>query len=178
MNYEPILMLAVGLALCFFGYRIKKIAFFLIWFILGYTLVVYLIPTIIIYSPEIATTKLYQTLLPIAGGLLLSLLGFSIEKLCVSSITFLLTFLITIHNFGTTPLVLAIGAIIGVFLGALAVRLMRPATILATAGAGAYATALATFALFPELDKTLLFLPLFIIATLIGTIVQFTTTKR
>lgn len=35
---EMLIMAAVGLALMFFGYRIKKIAFFLIWFILGYNL--------------------------------------------------------------------------------------------------------------------------------------------
>ena len=75
-------MTAAGLALMFFGYRIKKVAFFIIWFILEYNLMVFLMPTLNNMVPDMATNNLYQILLPIAGGLLLALLGFSIEKLC------------------------------------------------------------------------------------------------
>lgn len=178
MNYEPILMLAIGLAVCFFGYRIKKIAFFLIWFILGYILMTKLMPFINTQVPPIAASRLYQILLPIAGGLLLSLLGFSIEKLCVSGIVFLLTILITLHYFGSAPLTLAIGGVVGVLLGALAIRLMKPAIILATAGAGAYAITLSVFSLFPELNQALFFLPLIVALAAVGAIIQFVTTKR
>ena len=44
---ELVIMAGLGLAVLLFGYRIKKIAFFIIWFILGYNLMAFLMPNII-----------------------------------------------------------------------------------------------------------------------------------
>ena len=175
---EMIIMGAVGLALMFFGYRIKKIAFFLIWFILGYNLMTFLMPTVNNLAPNIAENDLYQTLLPIAGGLLLALMGFSIEKLCVGGICFALVMVITVRYFGTEMQALAIGGIVGVIVAGAAVTLMKPATIIATAVAGAYAITLATLALFPDINKELFYFPMLGILTLLGSVAQFATTKR
>ena len=71
---EIILMLVAGLLLSFAGYRVKKIGFFAVWFILGVTLMNYFMPIINSAVPQIAENGLWQTLLPIAGGLLLGLL--------------------------------------------------------------------------------------------------------
>ena len=60
-------MIAVGLALLFFGYRVKKVAFFLIWFILGFNLTTFLMPTINNMVPQIAGQPLWQNLIPITG---------------------------------------------------------------------------------------------------------------
>ena len=175
---EMIIMAAVGLALIFFGYRIKKIAFFLIWFILGYNLVGFLMPTINQIAPEVVKTELYQTLLPIAGGLLLALLGFSIEKLCVGGICFALVMVITVRYFGAEMQTLAIGGIVGVVAAGAAVMMMKPATIIATAVAGAYALTLSILVLFPDVNKEIYYFPILGGLSLIGSIFQFVTTKR
>ena len=175
---EMIIMAAVGLALMFFGYRIKKIAFFIIWFILGYNLMTFLMPTINNLAPEIAGNNLYQILLPIAGGLLLALLGFSIEKLCVGGICFALIMVITVQYFGVEMQTLAIGGVVGVIAAGAAVMLMKPATIVATAAAGAYALTVAILALFPDINKETYYFIILGGLTLLGSVVQFLTTKR
>lgn len=177
-NYELIFTLAAGLALCLFGYRIKKIAFFIIWFLLGYALMGLVLPTINQWTPVIQDNSIYQTLLPIGGGVILSLIGFTIEKFCVAGISFTLVMIITAKQFGTTPEVLAIGALIGVILGALAIRLMKPATIIATAIAGAYAIADAGLNLLPNFSRSTFFLPALAIIALLAALFQFSTTKK
>ncbi len=175
---EMIIMAAIGLALVFFGYRIKKIAFFLVWFILGYNLMGFLMPTVNQIAPEVVTTELYQTLLPIAGGLLLALLGFSIEKLCVGGICFALVMVITVRYFGAEMQTLAIGGIVGIVAAGAAVMMMKPATIIATAVAGAYALTLAILVIFPDISKEIYYFPILGGLALIGSVFQFLTTKR
>ena len=53
-TYQLILFIALGLAVLFFGYRIKKVAFFIIWFLLGFNLTVWLMPTLNQMVPQIA----------------------------------------------------------------------------------------------------------------------------
>ena len=177
--YEVILFIALGLAVLLFGYRIKKVAFFIIWFLLGFNLMMILMPSLNNMVPEIASNELWQNLLPIAGGLLLALLGFSIEKLCVAGICFFLVMLITVNYFGTEIVTLAVGAIIGVFVAAAAVNLMKPAIIIATALAGGYALTLAALALLPDiLNYDIFYFPLLVGITVLGSLFQFTTTRH
>ena len=147
-TYELIIMVAIGLALLLFGYRIKKIAFFIVWFLLGYSLVSQFMPSINGMVPEIEHNAIYQTLLPIAGGVILATLGFSIEKLCVGGICFVLVMLIAIKYFGTDMTTLVIAAIVAVFAAGAAVTLMKPATIVATSAAGAYALTIVLLQIF------------------------------
>lgn len=175
---EYVIMLGVGLAVLLFGYRIKKIAFFVIWFLLGFIGVNYLMPTIEQVWPEISNAELWRTLLPIGGGLLLALLGFSIEKLCVGGICFALIVLIAIQYFGTDMQTLAIAAVVGILAAGAAVMLMKPATIIATSGAGAYAITLAILALVPTINQEIYYWPMIIGMTAIGSIFQFLTTKH
>ena len=121
---ELLIMAGLGLAVMLFGYRVKKVAFFIIWFLIGYNLMLFLMPLINNVLPVIAESQLYQILLPIAGGLLLALLGFSIEKVCVAGICFFLVMMITVQYFGTDIPTLAVGAIIGVVAGAAATAMM------------------------------------------------------
>ena len=171
-------MLGAGLAVVLFGYRIKKVAFFIIWFLLGYIGITYLMPEITKLAPEVGNNDLWRNLIPIGAGLLLALLGFSIEKLCLGGICFVLTMLISVQYFGTEMQTLAISAVVGIVLAGAAVMLMKPATIVATSGAGAYAITLALLALMPHFDQAAYYWPLIIGITVIGSVFQFFTTKR
>lgn len=175
---ESVIMIGLGLAVLCFGYRIKKVAFFIIWFLLGFNLVLWLMPTINSVLPAVAESDLYQSLLPIGGGILLALMGFSIEKLCVGGICFVLTMLIVAQYFGTDMQTLLVGGIIGVFVAGFAVMVMKPATIIATAVAGAYALTLAIMNLNPEIDFETFYWPMLGGIATAGAIFQFLTTKR
>ena len=175
---ELIIMLGVGLAVVLFGYRIKKVAFFIIWFLLGYIGATYLMPEIVKLAPEVGNNDLWRNLIPIGAGLLLALLGFSIEKLCVGGICFVLTMLISAQYFGTEMQTLAISAVVGIIIAGAAVMLMKPATIIATSAAGAYAITLALISLIPNISFGTYYWPLIIGIAAIGSVFQFLTTKR
>jgi len=175
-HYEQWQMWVVGgagLALMLVGYKIKRVAFFIIWFLLGYIATGYLMPIINGAVAEIANNPLWQSLLPIAGGLLLALMGFMIEKICLGGICFGLVVMMTAQYFGTEIQTMAIGAIIGVVAGGVATMMMKPATIIATSVAGGYALTLAILALAPDLDKLTLFWPMIFGFSILGSIVQF-----
>ena len=176
---ELLIMLGLGLAVMLFGYRIKKVAFFIAWFLLGYigTTNLLQIPEVRQMLPEVLMTELYQILLPIGGGLLLALLGFSIEKLCVGGICFVLVLLTGIQYFGNDMQTIAISAVIGVIVAGAAVMLMKPATIIATSGVGAYATTLALLML-THIDQGTYYWPMLIGFTAVGAIFQFISTKH
>ena len=175
---EAVVMLGLGVAVLLFGYRIKKIAFFIAWFLLGFSLMQLLMPTINIYFPMVAASELYQILLPIAGGLLLALLGFSIEKFCISALSFVLVMIVTIQYFGTDWVTLAIGGVIGVIAAVAAVRLMKPAVIIATSIIGAYAITMSLAYIIPDIDFSVYYWLMMIVVSTIGAIFQFATTKH
>lgn len=173
---ELIIMMAAGIAVLLFGYKIKKAAFFIIWFIIGLNLTVYLTPWLEHTAPEVMQNELWRNLLPIAGGLLVALLGFSIEKICLGGIVFALTMMITTQNFGTEINTLVIGAVIGVILAGISVMLMKPAIIVATAIAGAYVITLGIL-YWTELPETMYF-PVLAGTAAVGSLFQVLTTKR
>lgn len=175
---ELIVMVIVGVLLLFMGYRIKKVAFFIIWFVVGYNLVSLFMPNLRELVPAINESDLWSILLPVAGGLLLALLGFSIEKLCVGLMVFGLTMMVTIQYFGTDWQTLAIGAVVGLILGGLAVTLMKPAVIIASSLAGAYALTMAILTWASGLDAGALYFPMLIGFTAVGSVAQFMTTKH
>lgn len=175
---ESIIMIGLGLAVLLFGYRIKKVAFFIIWFLLGFSLTNFLLPTINNMVPQIAESSLYQTLLPIAGGILLAMMGFSVEKLCVGGICFALVMVITVRYFGTDMTSLAIGGVIGILTAGMAVMLMKPAVIVATSAAGAYALTVSILTLAANLSFESYYWPMILGITALGAVFQFSTTKR
>lgn len=177
-NYELIIMAVAGLLVMFAGYRIKKIAFFIVWFLLGMSITSNLMPSLTGLVPEIAENPLWQNLLPLAGGLLLALLGFTIEKLCVGGICFVLVMAITVQYFGTEVPTLLIGAVVGVIAAALAVRLMKPAIIIATALAGAYVLTIGILTWIPGISREIFYFPLLVGLAAIGAVAQFATTKH
>ena len=176
--YELVIFIALGLAVLLFGYRIKKVAFFIVWFLIGFNLMRMFMPTLNQWVPQIAGNEFWQNLMPIAVGLLLALLGFSIEKLCVAGICFALVMIIVSRYFGTEIQVLAVGAIIGVVAAGFAVTLMKPTIIIATSLVGGYVLTLVIFSIFSQMDFTTLYWPILIGTTAIGAIFQFATTTR
>ena len=176
--YEVLIFAALSLAVLFFGYRIKKIAFFIIWFLIGINGMHYLMPIISENVSVVAESELYQALLPIAGGLLLGLLGFSIEKVCVSLSAFALVMLITVQYFGTEVPTLIIGGVIGVAAGSLAAILIKPAIIVASSLAGGYGLTLVIFSFFPQIDFDVFYWPVLAGISAIGALFQFSSTKK
>ena len=90
----------------------------------------------------------------------------------------MLVMIITVNYFGTDLATLAIGAVIGVVAAAAAVMLIKPAIIVATAIAGAYALTLSLFRLIPDMPFDVLYFPILIGIAGIGTIFQIVTTKN
>lgn len=171
-----IISILIGLALCFCGFKIKKIGFFIVWFVIGYNLISQFMPDINTWIPQIADSELFQNLLPIAGGLLLGLLGFTIEKLCVAGMVLFLAISIGMKYFGTDIQTIAISAIIGAILAACSTAIIKPAIIVATAIAGSYTLTTALISLL-TLDQATWFFPILIIIAAIGALVQFSSTK-
>ena len=78
-GYEAIIAIALGVFLALYGYKLKKVAFVLIWFVIGFYLMT-------LAAPHITSDPTLQELLPIGAGVLLSVLGFSIERLCIFAV--------------------------------------------------------------------------------------------
>lgn len=176
--YELMIMAGLGLLVLLFGLRIKKIAFFIVWFLLGFTLMNYLMPALINPAvPEIANSSLWQTLLPIGGGVIVGLLGFTVEKICVGGIAFLLVILLAMQYFGTDLQTMAIAGIIGIVASGVAVHMINPATIVATSLAGSYVITMSILTWFPDISYEIYYFPMLIGIAVVGTIFQFYTTK-
>ena len=176
-TYEVVLALILGIFVCLFGYRLKKLVVFLAFFLIGYSIMTRLMPILNQNLPAIAESSFWQMLLPVCGGLLLSLLGFTIEKLCVGLLVCFATIALGVNQFGMTWEVVTIAAIIGVILGAIAVNMIKPATIIVTAITGALVVADAIFALNASISHDYYTLILVGIAA-VGAIFQFTNTKH
>jgi len=130
-GYETLIAIAIGVFLCLFGYKLKRVAFVIIWFAIGYYLMSLL-------APKLTNDPTWLQLLPIAAGVVLGVFGFSLEKLCIFAVaayavstTLIDTFLL----YEPLHIALAIGA--GVVVGLLAVRLIKPFGIVTTAFSGA-----------------------------------------
>ena len=174
---ELIAMIIAGAVILLLGYRIKKVAFFIIWFLIGFNLMGILMPGLNELVPAIKGNELWQNLLPIAGGLLLAMLGFTIEKICVGGIVFGTTLMITAQYFGTEIQVLVIGAVIGIILAGLAVMLMKPAIIIISALMGSYVITISVL-FWTGIDPGAYYFPLLLGIATIGAVAQFITTQH
>ena len=122
----------IGIFLLFFGYRLKKIAITIIWFIVGFWLVS-------LFIDKVTPDPTWQLILCGVGGLVLGMFGMTIERFAIF-VTVGVTFAMSvIQNFGpvvdwTLP---AIAVAVGVVTGALGVWLVKPMIIVATAIEGA-----------------------------------------
>ena len=170
-GYEALIAIALGVFLCLFGYKLKRVAFVIIWFAIGYYLMA-------LVAPKMTSDPTWQQILPIAAGVVLGVLGFSLEKLCIFAVatyavstTLIDTFLIT------DPLYIALAIAAGVIVGVIAVKLIKPVGIITTAFSGAkliakYSIAELAIAHYPNF-------PVILLATaIIGIFFQFKSCKH
>lgn len=171
---ELIVSLIVGVVLCFGGYRLKRIAFAIIWFILGYTFTKGI-------APNLVQDPFWVGILPLLAGIVLAVFGLSIEKLAVSVAAFAVVSMFIMQHFGpATDWVLpAVAIAIGVIAAGIAVALMKPAVIVFTAIEGAELLATNIITLLPaSIVFPQLFFILFIILAVVGGSFQFNNTKN
>lgn len=129
-----IISIILGLLVCFFGYKIKKLAFFIIGFIIGYNLGLKIPPEWYVGN------DLITMILPFLIGLLLSLVALTAEKICISLIVGVFVFFAAINFQGGvfTAQSIIIAAIAAAIAGCIAGFIVKPASIIATAVIGAY----------------------------------------
>ena len=130
MQYEALIAIALGIFLCLFGYRIKKVAFTVIWFIIGYYLAS-------LAMPYITDDQTWQLLAPIGVGIITGMLGFRIEKFCIFAVA---TFTVTTTIIETFQLqdiwAIALAIAAGIVVGCIATALIKPVGIITTALSG------------------------------------------
>ena len=172
----PIIAIIIGLILAFAGYRIKRIAMAIIWFIIGYSLVK-------MFLPNLVEDPFWQTILQIAAGALLSMVGLSIEKLAVSLTAGAVVTMLVIQHFGpiTNWTLVAIAIACGTIAGVIAVWIMKPAVILFKAIEGASLISLNLMTFIPaDVITNIPYLHIIILTILAtaGTIFQWNNTKN
>lgn len=173
---EIVIMIVLSLIVCFFGYKLKKIALFIIWFIIGYQL------GKMIPASAVNNDQLWMTVLPLATGLLASMLSLSIERLCVSLLAGAVGFFATINlGFGgvyTFMPNVVVAIAVAVVLGCIAVAAIKPMSILVTAISGGYyaATWIAQLSFVSSLNLPMALILTCVLATL-GAVFQFSSNK-
>ena len=146
---ELIISILIGLLLCFAGYRIKRIAFAIICFVLGY----WAVKT---YLPNLVGDPFWQWILQVAAGAICAFISASAEKLAVGITCAISAFQIVMQQFGPADnwTLFAIAVAIAVVAGCVAVALMKPAVIVFTAIYGANLLSIAIIGLLPADVKT------------------------
>ncbi len=125
----------LGILIGFFGYRVKKIAFTIIWFIFGFTLTAKAIDWFGVNAGNTFTTFI----LPAIGGIFFALIGFRIENLVIALTVALAVFTMLSQIIGlSNPLSWIICIIVAVIAACIAVRCVKPAIIIVTGIYGAH----------------------------------------
>ena len=174
---EAIITIVLALIVCFFGYKLKKVALFIIWFIIGYNL------GKMIPASAVNNDPLWLTVLPLATGLLASMLSLSIERLCVALLAGTVGFFMTMNLvFGGSYIFMpnvVIAIAVAVVLGCIAAACIKPMTIIITAIGGAYYAATNALIAIPTLAA--INLPMALILTCVlatlGIVFQFSSNK-
>ena len=129
----PIIAMILAFVFALFGYRAKKITFFIAWFIIGYTLANRFVPVFFTDQP-------YYIILIVTVllGLLLGFLGIKVEKLAIFCVAAYFTYAF-LTNFGVLNgfvsdqiLLFCLKIIISFIMGAVAVNFTKPVIILLT----------------------------------------------
>lgn len=182
MDYVSIIIgIIISIVLCFFGYRLKRIAFAIVWFVIGLDLGNFLLPHVTPYMQGI--DPFFINILPFLVGLLMSLIGISVERVCIFLIGIGLT-LITYFNFVDSGalelswLTFGIAIIVGCVIGTVAIGIMRPAIILLTSYAGGTQLASSIISLIPAISNPTTSLIITIIMVVVGAFYQFRSTKH
>ena len=169
-----IISIILGLLVCFFGYKIKKLAFFIVGFIIGYNLGLKVPPEWYVGNDIITA------ILPFLTGIFLSLVALTAEKICISLIVGIFVFFAAINFQGgifslQTVIIAAIAAAIA---GCIAGFLVKPASIIATAIIGAYYVGINTVGLsIPYITYIPFFYIITCVLAILGMLYQFKKNK-
>lgn len=167
-NLEAIITLIIGLAICLYGFKLKKIAVVLIWFSFGYYIANY-----IITSFNIVLTEEYAFAVPIIAGSILGLIGLSlVKKGLYIAAGFLGYLFITNLNMFDTTMCIILGIVLGVIVIFLASKFLKPVIIFSTAIGGA-SLAIKACKILIIGPTAKIFTIAFIILAIIGVVIQF-----
>ncbi len=131
-NFDTVslITLLVGLALCFCGFRLKKVGIAIIWFVVGYSLSKLLISNFV--SDYLAINGI-----SVAIGIILGVVGYSLEKLGIYIAVGLLTFKFLYNILSYTELVnIVLSVLGGIMVASIAIKFIKPITIIVTAFGG------------------------------------------
>ena len=175
-GYEAIIAIALGIFLCLFGYKLKRVAFVIIWFAIGYYLMS-------MAAPHITGDPNWQKLLPIVAGVVLGVFGFSLEKLCIFAVATYAISTTLIDSFQITdPLYIALAIAAGIIVGIFAIKLIKPFGIITTAFSGAKLVAKYSLIELATMNHPIQHYPSFMIillaAAAIGILYQFKSCKH
>lgn len=171
-NLEAIITLCIGLAICFYGLKLKKIAVILIWFAFGYYISSYIIDTF-----DIVISSEYAPYIPLLAGSILGLIGLSlVKKGLYIAAAFLGYMVISNLNMFDKNMNIILGIILGVILIFLASKFLKPVIIFCTAIGGASLAINASKILVIGLQEKI-FTIAFIILAVIGIVTQFDNNK-
>ena len=179
-----IISIVLGAVVCFYGYGLKKFAFALLWFIVGFKL-----STGILGIPEVASLfdgidPMLIQFIPLAVGLLCSLIGTAIERAAIATLSFGLTMYlaITLMQTGIIPynlMYFGLAIIIGAAVACVSVRFIKPAIIIFSAIIGAQEIATALLLLIPALNTIpAASMVLMIVLAILGSAFQFKHSKE
>lgn len=130
----PVLAIIIALVLGLFGYKLKRVAFFIIWFMLGYVLASK-------FAPQIFANEAWYVpiIVQILLGLLLGFVGYKVERLAIFGAAFYIAFSVLSSYFPQDSLIqvngllyLLIKIIISFIIGGVAVSASRPLIIILT----------------------------------------------
>lgn len=175
-GYEALIAIALGIFLCLFGYKLKRVAFVIIWFAIGYFLTKYL-------APNFTNDPNWLQILPILGGIVLGVFGFSLEKICIFAVATYAVSTTLIDAFNVDdPLFIGLAIAGGVLVGIAAVKFIKPFGIITTALSGAKLVAKYSIIELATVNHPIPHNPNFFIiliaAAVIGMLYQFKTCKH
>ncbi|MBP5633747.1 hypothetical protein J6X13_02310 [Candidatus Saccharibacteria bacterium] len=172
-GYEAIIAIAIGVFLALFGYKLKRVAFVIIWFVIGYYLATLVVP-------NITSDPTWQKLIPICTGVVLSVFGFSVEKLCIFAVAAFSVATTLIDAFQMTePIWITLAIAAGVIVGMIAVSFIKPLGIITTALSGGKLIAKYSIIQFPNLlSHYPSFFIILAVSAAIGMIFQFKSCKH
>lgn len=170
-GYETLIAIALGVFLCLFGYKLKRVAFVIIWFAIGFYLMT-------LVAPRFTNDANWLKILPILSGIVFGVFGFSLEKICIFAVATYAVSTTLIDTFQVeNPLFIGLAIAGGVLIGIAAVKFIKPFGIITTAFSGAKLIAKYSLSAFP-LAHYPNFVIILLAAATIGMLYQFKSCKH
>ena len=166
-----ILIMAIGYAICFYGYKLKDLMFTIVWFLLGFTI------SNQIFSSTFTQIDMLHAFSSIIG-LFCSLLSYKLFLInifvCVS---WMIGSVLYDKLMFDSNINLVIAIIVGIILGLLAIKFIKPLLIIATSIIGSAIMVKGFSLLSIDIHQDLLLI-IQIFITVLGLIYQFRTNRE